>query len=145
MVSTFNQALMLAWPNLFQNFEPLVAIIRYLDHVFFLMQKNARTLLLTIISASQLTFLDCFVNLPCFTKIGLGSTHSPTLPLANSCSIASLRLQPHNLAMNDDVAEPLVDDDLQPWERERVDETDDAVFYEHPRLVYHADIEYHQR
>ncbi len=47
--------------------------------------------------------------------------------------------------MNDDTAEPMVDEDLQPWERERVDETDDAVFYEHPRLVYHADTEYHQR
>ncbi len=110
------------------------------------MLRTAATHLLIVILDSQLTCLFCFVNLPLFSRTGSAcSPYHPTPSVTGSRILAVLRPQPGKLAMNDEAAAPMVEDDLQPWERERVDENDDAVFYEHPRLVYHADTEYHQR
>ena len=53
------------------------------------------------------------------------------------CSFLSRRCVQSHLSMDED--------EYEPWERERLDENDDTIFYEHPRLVYHADIGYHER
>jgi hypothetical protein len=37
------------------------------------------------------------------------------------------------------------DNDYESWERERLDENDDSIFWGPSRLVFHADSGYHER
>ncbi len=37
------------------------------------------------------------------------------------------------------------DDEYEAWERERLDSCDDSIFWSVTRLVYHADMGYHER